>query len=143
MNVSRRAVFIGTVAGAGLIVAGGGALALYRSDDLIRSVLTRSVGPFEMAAAEYAAFKAHFLETRNIDQAQAAGYLGAEMFGVLRTVANDAPAVVGSKFDTFERMLVTYFLTRTTFLQNTKPTDPVTFLGPQSCFNPFARFDFD
>src|SRR5688572_9216019 len=118
MRMFTRRQSIAALVGGGL-AAGGLSLGFHVSDkaDLIRSILGRAVGPFEMHNADFSAFVAE-LDT---EQGWAGGAKVAMFRAILsagpETLLSHSPSGLRERFEMYERKVVTNFLTRTNYLQ--------------------------
>ncbi len=142
MRMFTRRQSIATLVGGG-VAAGALGLGLHVSDkaDLIRLILGRVVGPFEMHVGDFSAFVADL----NTGQGWAGGAKVAIFRAILSagpdTLLSHIPWILRERFDMYERKVVTNFLTRTDYVQVDPREKNISFVGDAGCSSPFARFD--
>lgn len=144
MRVTRRkalqALGVGTVG-----LAAGAYVTAARSDArMVRQVLERHLGPLNIAEADLDGFTAAYLERRPWERPT--GKLKA-----LQVVASDLslsdrlrgllPGDKADLLERFERSLLAQFFTLTDVGWRRDGGDPIYFLGPSACLNPFANLD--
>lgn len=143
VTASRRTVLAAGAAGI-LILAGGGAVAIGSSgrEELVRSVLARLIGPFDMADADFGHMVAAIDRRTGFPQSYKLRMVSSlERAGWAPDAMAVAPAGIRDDFETLERSILTEFVTRTTFLHGDEPREePVVYLGAQPCSSPFADF---
>lgn len=144
MRSLTRRQSIAALAGGGLAIGTVG-VGLLASDEtgLVRSILQRSVGRFNMPEAQFSAFVS--------DLGSGDGWADSGRFTLFRTISSTdpdmmlshGPAKVRDRFHSYERAVVTNFLTRTDYLKIDPRKENVSFVGDTgACNSPFARFDF-
>ncbi len=141
MRMTRRVLLGGAAAAASVVVMGAVGYTQLSDVEIARATLKRLVGDFDMP--DMAAFTADF---KNVFPSF--GGVRASMISLIeRTGAADLAETVspamGAKVESFERALLTHFVTKTDFLEMQVAGKPVqvTYRGPSSaCVNPFAQF---
>lgn len=127
------------------LVAGGAAAAWYGfgvaadEGNLFRHIIDRSVGPFSMNASQFDEFMSDFHNTYGgQNKAKLAGF---RVFSATGAVGSRlAPMAVQDRYASFERKVVTHFLTRTDYLK-VKRGEEASFVADAGCTSPFARFE--
>lgn len=127
------------------LIAGGTAAAWYgfgvaaNEGNLIRHILDRSVGSFLMNASQFDGFMSDFHHTYGgQNKAKLAGF---RLFSATGAVGSRlAPMAVQDRYASFERKVITHFLTRTDFLK-VKRGGETNFVADIGCTSPFARFE--
>lgn len=142
MRKLTRRQSIAALAGGGVAMGALG-IGLYASDEpgLVRSILGRAVGPFDMQEGDFSAFVA--------DLDSEWGWTADAGFALFRLASAADPDVLLSYspsafrglFEKYERKVVTNFLTRTDYLQIDPRTRKVSFIGDAGCRSPYARFE--
>lgn len=144
MRVTRRralqALGVGTIG-----LAAGTYVTAARSDTrMVRGVLERHLGPLNITEADLDDFTAAYLELRPWD-------LPAGKLRAVQVVASDLslsdqvrrllPSDKADQLERFERSLLAQFFTLTDVGWRSDGGDPIYFVGPSACLNPFANFD--
>lgn len=138
-HITRRQSIAALVLGGGVAAAGLG-LIVGGEEALVASIVRRVVGPYKMSGREFGAFM------RDLDTP--VGSAARVKFALYRTFSATepdtllrfAPTGIKDGFSTYERRVVTNFLTRTDYLAVGKDKE-VTFNGEAGCRNPFAKLD--
>lgn len=109
--------------------------------NLVRSILSRVIGPFTMSDVDLSSFIAD-LETKRgtASEAKFALFRALSLSGP-ENMLPYAPAGLRDRFESYERQVVTNFMTRTDYVQIDPKTQHVSFVGDASCHSPFAVFD--
>ncbi|WP_325284193.1 hypothetical protein, partial [Sphingomonas sp.] len=108
--------------------------------DLVRSILNRVVGPFQMSDDDFTAFFDNLAENGSpVDRAKFTVYRAVAAIGADEFPRE--PTRLGERVDVYERKVVTQFITHTDYARIDPQSDPVSFIGTNSCSSPFARFD--
>ena len=135
----RQSITALVAAGGTAALAGFGFLTDHR-DNLVRTIIRRSVGPFKMADDQFEAL---------MDDLEEPYDRGRAKFALYRVVAATdpdtllklAPARLSESFQKYERRVVTAFITRTDYLKIRPENDEVTFIGGEACTSPVARWE--
>lgn len=144
MRHLTRRQSIAALAGGGLAVGTAGA-GLLASDEagLVQSILHRAVGRFDMPEAQFSAFVSDLGSGRE--------WADSGRFALFRAISATGPDAVlpggpeklRDRFETYERTVVTNFLTRTDYAKIDPRKEKVSFIGDAGgCSSPYARFDF-
>lgn len=135
----RQSIF--AIVGGGIAVGTVGAVSIAGDEgELVRSIIHRTVGPFKMDEANFTAFVAD-LDTHH-------SWSSGAKNSLLRATSAVGPNNVlpqfpwlRDRFLTYEREVVTKFLTKTNYLQVDPAAEDIEFDGSLPCSSPFARFD--
>lgn len=143
MKLSRRSTI--TLLGGGALVLGGGAafVAVQSDEELVHAVLERHLGRIEMAREDIAAFLSDFRQRWPWlfpAGKLATVYGAAERLDIADITRKRLPRGRGDDLERFERHLLGEFYIKTDISFRSSPEDPVHYLGPIACLNPFAGF---
>ncbi|KAA9013003.1 hypothetical protein F4U94_16995 [Sphingobium limneticum] len=136
--LTRRQTVAALIAvGGAAAMAGVGFLADDR-EELVRTIIRRSVGDFKMADDHFEALIEDLEEPHDKGRVRFALY---HMVAITDpdTLLRLAPSRMSESYQKYERRVVTAFLTRTDYLKINPRTDAVTFVGGEACTSPFAR----
>lgn len=141
MKLSRRSTF--AFLGGGVLALGGSVvfIATMSDEELVHTVLERHLGPLEIADEDLAAFLLDFREKRPFlfpSGKLATVYGVAETFDIANITRENLPGGRGDDLERFERHLLGEFHAKTDFSLRSSEEEPVHFLGPTACLNPFA-----
>lgn len=142
--ITRRAALILIAGGA---AAAGGGYAFIRSlsdEELVLGVLERYLGPIEIAEDDLADFVRYFQASHPWampGSKLADAYTAAGRLGLQDAALSALPADRVAALEHFERWLLAEFHTVTDIGWRTASEDPVYFMGPSACLNPFAEFE--
>ncbi|MDW6025920.1 hypothetical protein SAZ10_29590 [Mesorhizobium sp. BAC0120] len=144
MKLSRRAALWLLGGGAASVGAGYAAARSLSDEHLVQLVLERYLGPLKIAADDLRSFTQAF-RRRNSSSfpteklADVAVLL--EELGLASAVRPVLPGNRAPRLEHFERWLLAEFQVLTSYAHRQSPDEPVRYLGPRLCMNPFAKFD--
>lgn len=145
MNLLTRRAAIGVIAGGAATATTGYVFVRFPTDkDLVLNVLERYLGPIVISPEDLAAFTDYFWARRaNVTPGPPLSYArrAAEGLGLQDTLASTLNVDRAAALERFDRWVLAEFHTVTDIGWRNDPADPVIFIGPQACLNPFARFD--
>ncbi len=141
MKLSRRSTF--ALLGGGALALGSGItfVATMSDEELVHAVLERHLGPLKMANEDMAAFLSDFRESRPWlfpPKKLSALYEVAEKLKISNVMRENLPGSRGEDLERFERHLLGEFHIKTDFSFRSSEDEPVHYLGPTACLNPFA-----
>jgi len=141
-ELRRRTLLAGLGVGALGIVGFAGLEMTSSETELVRSILDRLVGPFNMRKPQFDSFVSDLDTYRGrAGDLKMSGYRALSS-GYLQWAPDVVPDRIGDEYDRYERKVLTNFLVRTDYLQLGNPqTDFVTMIGEAPCRSPFAQFD--
>lgn len=143
MKLSRRSTF--ALLGGGALALGSGItfVATMSDEEIVHAVLEKHLGPLKMASEDMAAFLSEFRENRPwlfLPKKLLTLYGVAEKLDLSDIMRNNLTGGRGDDIERFERHLLGDFHIKTDFSFRSSEDDPVQYLGPIACLNPFAAF---
>jgi hypothetical protein len=144
IKLSRRAALLLFGGGAASLGAGYAVVRSSSDEELVRMVLERYLGQLKITADDLRSFTQEF-RRRNPSSfpteklADLAALL--EGLGLAKAVRSVLPGDRGPRLEEFERWLLAEFYLLTDYAGRQSPDEPVRFVGPQLCVNPFANFE--
>lgn len=137
--ITRRQVILG-IAGTG--VFGVAVLQTAQHADLVRALLHRLLGPFEISEVEFQRFAETVLKARIPPSNWKIGiFTFAEQTGLITPMLAWLPTPLFDGYAQWRRHVMTDFTMATDFFDRQRPAGKLSFTGPvEACSSPFAEF---